>query len=96
MNSALVKWLYLPDFFTVPNSGNLMGQYHLSLMMAVMIWIIVLIISDDEGHAGMNRKNPFLKWHLRVLMMMMMMKVIQKYKMMVMLTDYDSDGATER
>lgn len=28
---ALIKWLYLPDFFTVPNSGNLMGQSHLSI-----------------------------------------------------------------
>lgn len=26
MNSALIKWIYLPDFYTVPNSKNLIGQ----------------------------------------------------------------------
>lgn len=27
MNSALIKWIYLPDFYTVPNSKNLIGQF---------------------------------------------------------------------
>lgn len=26
MNSALIKWLYLPDFFSVPNSTNLISE----------------------------------------------------------------------
>lgn len=26
MNSALIKWLYLPDFFRAPNSTNLISK----------------------------------------------------------------------
>jgi hypothetical protein len=26
INSALIKWIYLPDFYTIPNSKNLIGQ----------------------------------------------------------------------
>jgi len=26
MNSALIKWLYLPDFFRTPNSTNLISE----------------------------------------------------------------------
>lgn len=26
MSSALIKWLYLPDFFQVPNSTNLISE----------------------------------------------------------------------
>lgn len=26
MNSALIKWLYLPDFFRAPNSTNLISE----------------------------------------------------------------------
>lgn len=29
MNSALIKWLYLPDFFRAPNSTNLISEYPL-------------------------------------------------------------------
>ena len=28
INSALIKWIYLPDFYTIPNSKNLMGESH--------------------------------------------------------------------
>lgn len=27
MNSVLIKWLYLPDFFRAPNSTNLISEY---------------------------------------------------------------------
>lgn len=26
MNSALIKWLYLPDFFSTPNATNLISE----------------------------------------------------------------------
>lgn len=26
INSALIKWIYLPDFYTIPNSKNLIGE----------------------------------------------------------------------
>lgn len=31
MSSSLIKWIYLPDFYTVPNSKNLMGQFGASV-----------------------------------------------------------------
>ncbi|XP_024916735.1 piezo-type mechanosensitive ion channel component 1 [Cynoglossus semilaevis] len=37
MNSALIKWLYLPDFYTVPNSKNLIADFVL-LMCASQQW----------------------------------------------------------
>lgn len=26
MNSALIRWLYLPDFFSAPNATNLISE----------------------------------------------------------------------
>lgn len=37
MNSALIKWIYLPDFYTIPNSKNLMADFVL-LMCAAQQW----------------------------------------------------------
>ncbi|CAL1577738.1 unnamed protein product [Knipowitschia caucasica] len=37
MNSALIKWMYLPDFYTVPNSKNLIADFVL-LMCASQQW----------------------------------------------------------
>ncbi|XP_051485656.1 piezo-type mechanosensitive ion channel component 1 isoform X2 [Apus apus] len=34
INSALIKWLYLPDFFVVPNSTNLINDFLLLLCVA--------------------------------------------------------------
>ncbi|KAM9726355.1 piezo-type mechanosensitive ion channel component 1 isoform 2-T2 [Menidia menidia] len=39
MNSALIKWIYLPDFYTVPNSKNLMADFVL-LMCASQQWAV--------------------------------------------------------
>ncbi|XP_055083092.1 piezo-type mechanosensitive ion channel component 1, partial [Periophthalmus magnuspinnatus] len=37
MNSALIKWIYLPDFYTIPNSRNLIADFVL-LMCASQQW----------------------------------------------------------
>uniref|UniRef100_A0A3B3CX11 Piezo TM25-28 domain-containing protein n=1 Tax=Oryzias melastigma TaxID=30732 RepID=A0A3B3CX11_ORYME len=59
MNSALVKWLYLPDFFTVPNSGNLMADFVL-LMCVSQQWKVFDCERTEEWMvlAGENSDEP--------------------------------------
>ncbi|XP_066569839.1 piezo-type mechanosensitive ion channel component 1 [Amia ocellicauda] len=61
INSALIKWFYLPDFFTIPNSKNLIYDF-LLLMCASQQW---KVFEDERVEewivlAGENRDeiNP--------------------------------------
>ncbi|KFO31859.1 Protein PIEZO1 [Fukomys damarensis] len=55
MNSALIKWLYLPDFFRVPNSTNLISDF-LLLLCASQQWQVFLAEHTEEWQwmAGIN------------------------------------------
>uniref|UniRef100_A0A665TYX2 Uncharacterized protein n=1 Tax=Echeneis naucrates TaxID=173247 RepID=A0A665TYX2_ECHNA len=59
MNSALIKWLYLPDFFTVPNSRNLIADFVL-LMCASQQWKVFECEHTEEWMvmAGENTDDP--------------------------------------
>ncbi|XP_007937421.2 piezo-type mechanosensitive ion channel component 1 [Orycteropus afer afer] len=55
MNSALIKWLYLPDFFRAPNSTNLISDF-LLLLCASQQWQVFLAERTEEWQhmAGTN------------------------------------------
>ncbi|KAK5604771.1 hypothetical protein CRENBAI_010886 [Crenichthys baileyi] len=55
MSSALIKWIYLPDFYTVPNSKNLMADF-LLLMCASQQWKVFECEKQEEWmvQAGEN------------------------------------------
>ncbi|XP_013363415.1 PREDICTED: piezo-type mechanosensitive ion channel component 1 isoform X3 [Chinchilla lanigera] len=55
MNSALIKWLYLPDFFRAPNSTNLISDF-LLLLCASQQWQVFSAEHTEEWQcmAGMN------------------------------------------
>ncbi|MEQ2206630.1 Piezo-type mechanosensitive ion channel component 1, partial [Xenoophorus captivus] len=55
MSSALIKWIYLPDFYTVPNSKNLMADF-LLLMCASQQWKVFKCEKKEEWmvQAGEN------------------------------------------
>ncbi|XP_020949311.1 piezo-type mechanosensitive ion channel component 1 isoform X6 [Sus scrofa] len=55
MNSALIKWLYLPDFFSVPNSTNLISDF-LLLLCASQQWQVFSAERTEEWQrtAGLN------------------------------------------
>ncbi|XP_040838170.1 piezo-type mechanosensitive ion channel component 1 [Ochotona curzoniae] len=55
MNSALIKWLYLPDFFRAPNSTNLISDF-LLLLCASQQWQVFLAERTEEWQrmAGAN------------------------------------------
>ncbi|XP_057703388.1 piezo-type mechanosensitive ion channel component 1 isoform X1 [Corythoichthys intestinalis] len=59
INSALIKWLYLPDFYTVPNSKNLIVDFVL-LMCASQQWKVFKCEQLEEWIvlAGDNTDNP--------------------------------------
>uniref|UniRef100_A0A8C4IET9 Piezo type mechanosensitive ion channel component 1 (Er blood group) n=1 Tax=Dicentrarchus labrax TaxID=13489 RepID=A0A8C4IET9_DICLA len=59
MNSALIKWIYLPDFYTVPNSKNLIADFVL-LMCASQQWKVFECEHTEEWMvlAGDNTDNP--------------------------------------
>ncbi|XP_037530429.1 piezo-type mechanosensitive ion channel component 1 [Nematolebias whitei] len=59
MNSALIKWIYLPDFYTVPNSKNLMADFVL-LMCASQQWKVFECERVEEWMvlAGENTDEP--------------------------------------
>ncbi|XP_042289205.1 piezo-type mechanosensitive ion channel component 1 isoform X1 [Thunnus maccoyii] len=59
MNSALIKWIYLPDFYTVPNSKNLIADFVL-LMCASQQWKVFESEHTEEWMvlAGENTDNP--------------------------------------
>ncbi|XP_071337705.1 piezo-type mechanosensitive ion channel component 1 isoform X3 [Trachinotus anak] len=59
MNSALIKWIYLPDFFTVPNSKNLIADFVL-LMCASQQWKVFECEHTEEWMvlAGENTDDP--------------------------------------
>uniref|UniRef100_A0A8C8Z6V8 Piezo TM25-28 domain-containing protein n=1 Tax=Prolemur simus TaxID=1328070 RepID=A0A8C8Z6V8_PROSS len=55
MNSALIKWLYLPDFFRAPNSTNLFSDF-LLLLCASQQWQVFAAERTEEWQrvAGTN------------------------------------------
>ncbi|XP_054553591.1 piezo-type mechanosensitive ion channel component 1 [Talpa occidentalis] len=55
MNSALIKWLYLPDFFRSPNSTNLISDF-LLLLCASQQWQVFSAERTEEWQrmAGVN------------------------------------------
>ncbi|XP_045438552.1 piezo-type mechanosensitive ion channel component 1 isoform X2 [Pipistrellus kuhlii] len=55
MNSVLIKWLYLPDFFRAPNSTNLISDF-LLLLCASQQWQVFLAERTEEWQhmAGVN------------------------------------------
>ncbi|XP_072587457.1 piezo-type mechanosensitive ion channel component 1 isoform X4 [Vulpes vulpes] len=55
MNSALIKWLYLPDFFRTPNSTNLISDF-LLLLCASQQWQVFSAERTEEWQhmAGVN------------------------------------------
>ncbi|XP_072802892.1 piezo-type mechanosensitive ion channel component 1 isoform X1 [Vicugna pacos] len=55
MNSALIQWLYLPDFFRAPNSTNLISDF-LLLLCASQQWQVFLAERTEEWQhmAGIN------------------------------------------
>ncbi|XP_055358353.1 piezo-type mechanosensitive ion channel component 1 isoform X3 [Betta splendens] len=59
MNSALIKWIYLPDFYTRPNSKNLMADFVL-LMCASQQWRVFECEHTEEWMvlAGENTDLP--------------------------------------
>ncbi|XP_045149555.1 LOW QUALITY PROTEIN: piezo-type mechanosensitive ion channel component 1, partial [Echinops telfairi] len=55
MNSALIKWLYLPDFFRTPNSTNLINDVLLLLCASQQWQVFVAERSEEWQHmAGAN------------------------------------------
>ncbi|XP_034538347.1 piezo-type mechanosensitive ion channel component 1 [Notolabrus celidotus] len=59
MNSALIKWIYLPDFYTVPNARNLIADFVL-LMCASQQWKVFGCEHTEEWMvlAGENTDDP--------------------------------------
>ncbi|XP_049559602.1 piezo-type mechanosensitive ion channel component 1 isoform X3 [Orcinus orca] len=55
MNSALIRWLYLPDFFSAPNATNLINDV-LLLLCASQQWQVFLAERTEEWQhvAGIN------------------------------------------
>ncbi|XP_064129728.1 piezo-type mechanosensitive ion channel component 1 isoform X4 [Loxodonta africana] len=55
MNSALIKWLYLPDFFRAPNSTNLINDFLLLLCASQQWQVFVAERTEEWQHvAGAN------------------------------------------
>ncbi|CDQ71160.1 unnamed protein product [Oncorhynchus mykiss] len=59
INSALIKWIYLPDFYTIPNSKNLIADFVL-LMCASQQWKVFEDEKREEWMvlAGENTDDP--------------------------------------
>ncbi|XP_060896547.1 piezo-type mechanosensitive ion channel component 1 isoform X3 [Labrus mixtus] len=59
MNSALIKWIYLPDFYTVPNARNLIADFVL-LMCASQQWKVFEVEHTEDWmvQAGGNTDDP--------------------------------------
>uniref|UniRef100_A0A6Q2YE79 Piezo-type mechanosensitive ion channel component n=1 Tax=Esox lucius TaxID=8010 RepID=A0A6Q2YE79_ESOLU len=59
INSALIKWIYLPDFYTIPNSKNLIADFVL-LMCASQQWKVFEHEKKEEWMvlAGENTDDP--------------------------------------
>ncbi|XP_060714929.1 piezo-type mechanosensitive ion channel component 1 [Tachysurus vachellii] len=59
INSALIKWIYLPDFYIIPNSKNLIADF-LLLMCASLQWAVFENEKKEEWMVmgGENKDNP--------------------------------------
>ncbi|KAG9352492.1 hypothetical protein JZ751_020906 [Albula glossodonta] len=59
INSALIKWMYLPDFYSIPNAKDLMADF-LLLMCASQQWKVFEDEKREEWMvlAGENRDDP--------------------------------------
>ncbi|KAM4018686.1 piezo-type mechanosensitive ion channel component 1 isoform 1-T1 [Anomaloglossus baeobatrachus] len=58
MNSALIKWMYLPDFFTPPNATNLISDFLLLLCVSQQ-WKVFVNEKKEEWYtvAGENSEQ---------------------------------------
>nr|XP_055072382.1 piezo-type mechanosensitive ion channel component 1 isoform X2 [Misgurnus anguillicaudatus] len=59
IHSPLVKWIYLPDFYTIPNSRNLIADF-LLLMCVSQQWMVFEHEKIEEWMVmgGENKDNP--------------------------------------
>ncbi|XP_046696500.1 piezo-type mechanosensitive ion channel component 1 isoform X2 [Silurus meridionalis] len=59
INSALIKWIYLPDFYMIPKSKNLIADF-LLLMCASLQWAVFENEKKEEWMVmgGENKDNP--------------------------------------
>ncbi|XP_062845952.1 piezo-type mechanosensitive ion channel component 1 isoform X2 [Trichomycterus rosablanca] len=59
INSPLIKWIYLPDFYTIPNSRNLIADF-LLLLSASLQWTVFENEKKEEWMVmgGENKDNP--------------------------------------
>ncbi|KAI7813887.1 piezo-type mechanosensitive ion channel component 1 isoform X2 [Triplophysa rosa] len=59
IHSALVKWIYLPDFYTIPNSKNLISDF-LLLMCVSQQWMVFEHEKKEDWMVlgGENKDNP--------------------------------------
>ncbi|XP_023646511.2 piezo-type mechanosensitive ion channel component 1 isoform X1 [Paramormyrops kingsleyae] len=61
ISSNLIKWIYLPDFYTIPNSRNLIADF-LLLICASQQWKIFLDEKKEEwmvfGGENTDKSNP--------------------------------------
>uniref|UniRef100_A0A8C1UWN1 Piezo-type mechanosensitive ion channel component 1-like n=1 Tax=Cyprinus carpio TaxID=7962 RepID=A0A8C1UWN1_CYPCA len=59
IHSALVKWIYLPDFYTIPNSRNLISDF-LLLICASQQWAVFENEKKEEWMVmgGENKDKP--------------------------------------
>lgn len=68
MNSALIRWIYLPDFHTLPNSKNLIGQCCVIISLCVSgsgLWSLILFFIKVKPniysfYSADNRKDFLL------------------------------------
>ncbi|XP_007477361.1 piezo-type mechanosensitive ion channel component 1 isoform X1 [Monodelphis domestica] len=60
MNSALIKWLYLPDFFMRPNSTNLISDF-LLLLTASQQWLVFVAERTEEWQHTAGPNTDYLE-----------------------------------
>ncbi|XP_061602172.1 piezo-type mechanosensitive ion channel component 1 isoform X1 [Cololabis saira] len=59
MNSALIKWIYLPDFYTVPNSKNLIADFVLLICASQQLQVFECERKEEwMVQAGENTDEP--------------------------------------
>uniref|UniRef100_A0A5F8G4L5 Piezo type mechanosensitive ion channel component 1 (Er blood group) n=1 Tax=Monodelphis domestica TaxID=13616 RepID=A0A5F8G4L5_MONDO len=62
MNSALIKWLYLPDFFMRPNSTNLISECDfLLLLTASQQWLVFVAERTEEWQHTAGPNTDYLE-----------------------------------
>lgn len=63
LNSALIKWMYLPDFYMAPNSINLISEYgqlplaHWHVLLSLCLSVRLSVLPAEVG------RRPVLRIH---------------------------------